>query len=61
MTTGAAAGAEETDGADVVVAVPVLTLEAPGVGTTVVITRRLITFRTSTFGGAAADWAALKR
>jgi hypothetical protein len=39
---------EETTGAELVVTGPLLTLEAPGVGTIVVTMRRFTTFRTRT-------------
>jgi NaMN:DMB phosphoribosyltransferase len=53
VVTGAAPEAETAD-AELVVMGPLVTVEAPGVGTKVVTTRRFITLRTSTCRGAGA-------
>jgi hypothetical protein len=57
VVTGAAPEAETAD-AELVVTGPLVTVEAPGVGTKVVTTRRFITLRTRT-GWEAGALAAL--
>ena len=51
-------GADSVEGAELVTGPLVVTLERPGVGTIVVTTRRLTTWRTTT-GRDSVDWLAL--
>jgi hypothetical protein len=51
-------GADSVEGAELVTGPLLVTLERPGVGTIVVTTRRLTTWRTTT-GRDAGAWAAL--